>query len=73
MAIQNLKEKTTLRLEFDGGVVAGKQKISPKSFAQIKTTADDTALYNTATVISGLQEKNLLNVKRIEVTSIFEE
>lgn len=73
MAIKNSKEKVTLRLELDGGVVNGKQKVDPKSFTQIKTTADDTALYNTAKVIAELQSKNLLKVKRIEVTSIFNE
>lgn len=71
MAIQNLREKITLRLELDGGVVNGKQKIYPKSFTQIKTTAADEALYSTAMAIAELQGKDLLKVKRVEVTSIF--
>jgi len=73
MAIQNLKEKMTLRLELDGGIVNGKQKLQPKSFTQIKATADDEALYNTATAIAGLQAKDLVKVKRIEVTSLWSE
>jgi len=73
MAIQNLREKVTLRLELDDGVVNGKQKLSSKSFTQIKTTATDEALYSTATTLADLQEKDLLKVKRHEVTSIFNE
>lgn len=73
MAIQTLKEKSTLRLELDGGIVNGKQKVNLKSFAQIKTTAEDEALYNTASIISELQERDLLEVKKIETTSIFQE
>ena len=70
MAILANKEKLTLRLELDGGMVEGKQKVNTKSFTQIKTTAEDQALFNTASAIAGLQEKNLLKVKRVEVTSI---
>ena len=73
MAIKNLKENITLRLELDAGVVNGKQTISSKSFTQIKTTATDEALYSAATTIADLQEKDLLKVKRLEVTSIFNE
>ncbi|NLK44241.1 MAG: DUF1659 domain-containing protein [Tissierellia bacterium] len=73
MAIENLKERTTLRLEFDGGIVDGKQKLLPKSYSQIKTTASDEELYNTANTIAGLQNKDLMIVKKIEVSSLFEE
>ena len=71
MAIQNLKEKMTLRLELDGGIVNGKQKTIPKSFSQIKTTAEDTALYSTAETLASLQDKGLIKVKRMEITSLW--
>ena len=70
MAIQVNKEKLTLRLELDGGIVDGKQKVKGKSFTQIKTTAADEALLNTASVMASLQEKDLLKVKKVETTSI---
>ena len=73
MAIQNSKEKLTLRIDLDAGLVDGKQKIYSKSFTQIKTESQDTALYNTAVAIAGLQEKALLKVKRVEVSSIYPE
>lgn len=73
MAMQTSKEKLTLRLELDGGIVDGKQKVKTKSFTQIKTTAEDEALFDTATAIASLQEKDLLRVKRVEITSISKE
>lgn len=73
MAIQTVKEKITLRLELDGGVVDGKQKVNSKSFTQIKTTADDENLLNTAHVLASLQERDLLKVKRIETTNLISE
>lgn len=72
MAIGNIKEKTTLRLELDGGIVEGKQKIVPKSFSQIKTSASDEELYNTATAIASLQ-RDLILVKKVEVSALLEE
>ncbi|NLV87877.1 MAG: DUF1659 domain-containing protein [Tissierellia bacterium] len=73
MAIGNIKEKTTLRLELDGGIVEGKQKIVPKSFSQIKTSASDEELYNTATAIASLQKRDLILVKKVEVSALLEE
>lgn len=73
MAIGNIKEKTTLRLELDGGVVDGKQKLIPRSFSQIKTTASDEELYNTATAIASLQNKDLMSIKKVEVSSLWQE
>ena len=73
MAIRTNKEKLTLRLELDGGIINGKQKVNTKSFTHIKTAAEDQALFDTATALAGLQEKDLLRVKRLEVTSISNE
>lgn len=72
MAIETVKEKISLRLELDGGIVNGKQKIHPKSFTQIKTTAEDQNLYDAATAIASLQEKSLLKVQRVETTTLTE-
>ncbi len=70
MAIQTSKENLTLKIELDGGLVEGKQKIKNKSFNHIKTSAKDEALYNTASIISGLQERDLLFVKKVETSLI---
>lgn len=73
MAIQSIKEKITLRLELDGGLVDGKQKIDSKSFTKLKAEAEDTNLHGTATVIAGLQDRDLVKVKKIETLRLISE
>lgn len=70
MAIKNVKEKTNLKLELDGGIVGEKQKVISKSYSKIKTDALDEELYETAVALQILQSKDLLNVKRIEEMSL---
>lgn len=72
MAINTLKEKLVLRLELDGGMVAGRQKITSKSFSAIKTDATDENLYTTAESLAGLQEKDLMKVKKVETTNLIQ-
>lgn len=72
MAIETVKEKMSLKLELDGGIIDGKQKIHPKSFTQIKATAEDQNLYDAATIIASLQQKNLLKVQKVEITTLTE-
>lgn len=73
MAIVNVKEKVTLKLDLDGGVVDGKQRIKSKSLSKVKTDALDEDLHATATVLASLQSKDLLNVKRVEESKLMEE
>ena len=73
MAINTLKEKLVLRLELDGGMVGDKQKIKSKSFSKIKVEAEDSSIHSTALSLAGLQKEDLLNVKKVETTSLIEE
>lgn len=73
MAMETVKEKLSLKLELDGGMVNGKQKTHSKTFAQIKTTADDTNLHTSAKAIADLQEKSLLKVQKVETTTLINE
>lgn len=70
MAIRNIKEKTNLKLELDGGIVDEKQKFISKTYSKIKTDALDEELYETAVALQTLQSKDLLNVKRVEEMSL---
>lgn len=72
MAIQAIAEKLTLKLELDGGIVDGKQKIKHKSFSKIKTDAANEALHGTAATMADLQEKNLMAIKKIETSELAE-
>jgi hypothetical protein len=73
MAIQEIKENTTLKIELDGGTVDGKQKIKSKTFNKVKVTAENQELFKTATALANLQSKDLLKVKRIEEVTLKEE
>ncbi len=73
MAIIAVKEKSTLRLELDNGIVDGKQKTLSKSFTKVKTDAADEDLHGTAVAISNLQSKDLIKVKKVEEVSLISE
>ena len=73
MAIKSVKEKTALKLQLDGGLVGEKQKFINKSFANVKTNAQDEDLYATAKALEDLQNKDMLNVVRMEEISLIEE
>lgn len=73
MAIIATKEKSTLRLELDNGIVDGKQKTLSKSFTKVKTDAADEDVHGTAVAIADLQSKDLIRVKKIEEVSLISE
>ena len=64
--------KKSLKLELDGGVVDGKQKIESKTCSNINLTATDENILSAGEILSGLQEKTLINVKRIEEAIVTE-
>lgn len=70
MAIQAIAEKVLLKIELDGGIVDGKQKVNYKSFSKIKTNAPDEDLHGTATSMAELQEKDLVAIKKIETSEL---
>ena len=73
MAIKTTKEKTNLKLQLDGGIVDERQRVISKSFTKVKAEALDEDLYEVAKALEGLQNNELLNVLRVEETSIEEE
>ena len=73
MAVVGNKEKLTLKLELDAGVVDGKQRAQSKMLNNVKTSAEDENLHDVAVVLADLQNKPLLKVKRIEETLLTEE
>lgn len=73
MAIIKKVEDVVLKLELDGGVVDGKQKIKSKRFNKVKLNATDESVYETGLVLSGLQSKTLMNVKRLDEISLIQE
>lgn len=64
--------KKSLKLELDGGVVDGKQKIDSKTYSNISLAATDENILSAGELLSGLQEKALINIKRIEEAIVTE-
>ena len=62
MAVAKEVVKRELILEFDGGVVLGKQTTVQKRYTNINIAATDDNLLDAGQILSGLQEKNLFNI-----------
>lgn len=60
------KNKTSLKLEYNGGMVGEKQKLIRKTFNKVDVDATDEAIYETAKILETLQNKEVVNVKKIE-------
>lgn len=71
MAISTV-EKVQLKLEFDNGLVDGKQKYKPRTFSNIKETATDENILGTSDAINALSENPVLRTSKV-VTSLIEE
>ncbi len=73
MAVIGIKDRLSLKLELDDGMVDNKQKIKSKTLNNIKVDSADENIHGTALALAGLQSKSLLRVKRIEETTLTEE
>ena len=60
------KNKTSLKLEYDGGMVGENQKLIRKTFNKVDVDATDEAIYETAKILETLQNKEVVNVKKVE-------
>lgn len=73
MAVIGNKEKTSLKLELDAGLVDGRQRTKNKTFTKIKARATDEGLYEAALVLGSLQSRDLLKVRKVEETELVDE
>lgn len=69
--VETLLESKALVLQLDGGIVDGKQRLINRTFSNVKETATDEKLKESAEILMGLQERDLLKVRKREMTSIF--
>lgn len=70
MAIEVSTEKRTMKLELDAGLVDGKQRISTKSYSNVKLDATDQGIYTCGQALSGLQDLPLMKLKKVEESTI---
>lgn len=73
MAVIGIKDRLSLKLELDDGMVDNKQKVKSKTLNNVKVDAADDNIHGTALALAGLQSRSLLRVKRIEETTLTEE
>lgn len=65
-------EKSVLRLEFDNGIIDGKQKYKASSFSNLKHDATDQNILQTSRAINALTQPEVLRTTTV-VTSLIEE
>lgn len=73
MAVIANKDRVTLKLELDGGVVDGRQRTSTKSINNMKLNSSDEAIHGTGLALTSLQSKDVLNIKKVEEMTLTEE
>ncbi|MGL4605899.1 MAG: DUF1659 domain-containing protein [Eubacteriaceae bacterium] len=64
MAVTSENLFTKMIVSYHHGVVDGKDKMSDKTYSNIKTTATDEAVYNLAIAIDEITVPTLVEVKR---------
>ena len=73
MAVITNKERVTLKLELDGGIVNWRQRITSKNINNMKLDASDEAIHGTGLALSSLQSKDLFKIKKIEELALKED
>lgn len=59
-------EKTRLKLMYDDGVVNGVQKFRNKTYSNIQTEATAEGLFQAATALGSLGDRDVVHVYRID-------
>ena len=73
MAVVVLREPSSLKIRFNHGAdTHWKAIIKTKSFANVKPSVSNDALYAVATAISSLQEHDLYEVSKVDNTTLAE-
>ena len=72
MAVTVLNNPAGLRLKFDLGKdeLTNKTKVKSKTYSNIKPEATSQAIYDVATALEGLQEFSVLEVTKIDNTTL---
>lgn len=70
--IERQVQRVSLRLEFDNGIEDGKQKLISKSFNRFKKEVEDENLHGFASDLSSLQDRDVINIKKVEEVYLIE-
>lgn len=73
MAVTTHLETKALIMQYNGGIVDGKQKAINRTISRTSNVAPDEKYYSTAETIASLQELDLIGIKKREVSAMFNE
>ena len=73
MAVEVIGSTTRVRIQFvESRDQEGREKLSSRSYSNIKTEADNEAVYNVSAEIIGLQDKEGKSITRIDEKELVE-
>ena len=70
MSVIEAKNPSSLRVKLDLGMVNGKTKVRSKTFSNLKHNADTQDVYEVAQSLMSLQEYSILEVAKIDNTTL---
>lgn len=74
MAVNELKNPSSLKLKLDCGLddATGKTKVKSKTFSNVRANAEAQKIHEVAVAIASLQEHDLLEVIKLDNTTLSE-
>ena len=74
MAVVESKNPSSLKIRFDCGLdeITGKSKVKSRSYSNVKASATGDDVYAVGAAIASLQEYDLLEVAKIDNTTLSE-
>lgn len=73
MAITSHLETKALIMQYNGGIVDGKQKVINRTISRTNSVAPDEKYHSTAQTLASLQELDLIGIKKREISALFGE
>lgn len=70
MAVNEMKNPSSLRVKLDLGMVDGKTKVRSKTFSSVKHDASAQNVYDVAESLMELQEYETLEIAKIDNTTL---
>ncbi len=73
MPVSTIDQSSRIRLQFvESRDQEGREKLSSRSYSNLKAQADDASVYNVAATIAGLQEKEVRAIIRVDEKELVE-
>lgn len=70
MKINNRKEKISMKLVLNTGLVNGVEKFKTKTYNKIKTDAQDSDIFQAGTILSNLHSQDVEKILKTEESTL---